>query len=366
MTLISCTLNNGAPIILGDLLVSSRNKGANINLPAFLDGVDKYLPDGLDGYPEMLIQKTYIIKDNLVVATSGNYCECLDFIKDLREFFRTRHCVKETIEEFLKTNGNKSTKKSTYLMVHVKKVGQEHSFFVDSIGGGCLGIDGNRVFDKVRAIGTGSADFIKEVNRFSEGTGIGDINENNQAIAANLVLLSSILAREAFSLETIKKCWGAGFEMVYYDFMTEKFTKMDELTYVIWHGNLDLNTKEFKILPYLLLSYKYFGDLLLLNSCDFKQIRGMVIRPIFIEKKDVDTSIFPSQPTFYNTDICNTFFLTLSDGTIETPSMFVHNGPDLGKVFIEILPSGQIGVNIEEELARTLINGLINYRKRAG
>jgi len=83
MTMIACTINNGYPIILSDLLLSSRDKPANFSSPTIVDNLMDYLPENRSHYPFRLKQKISIISDNLCFAFSGLEYAARDFLEDL-------------------------------------------------------------------------------------------------------------------------------------------------------------------------------------------------------------------------------------------------------------------------------------------
>jgi hypothetical protein len=69
-------------------------------------------------------------------------------------------------------------------------------------------------------------------------------------------MLCKLLASERLTLTSVKKHWGAGFEMIYFD--GEQFAKLDSMTYVINQGifNEVDDIPEVPV-PGVILHYKY-------------------------------------------------------------------------------------------------------------
>lgn len=363
MTLIAATLNYSYPVILGDLLVTSPEKSNDFKLPTFLKGVEKYLPENISDYPAKLVQKIYLIKDNLVVAIAGNFIENRDFIKAIIAYYELKKCTEENIKEFISEYDQTKFVNSAYLILYYEK--KESGFLMCPIIIGKSWKTGDsKLFEKIYAIGSGSSDFITETNRYSNVEVYGSINDSNRALSVNMMLLSGLLAKESFTLETIKKYWGAGFELITFDNIKEKYYKVDEFTYIIWKGTLNLNSEELDIFPYLVLSYKYIDDVLIIFSSIENKYEGFAILPIYIDKKDVDKSDFPKEFKVYDKNICNTFILELSNGTVATPSVLINkkdNVPD--SIIINVSNETGLEIRISDEITKKLIKDLIRIDK---
>lgn len=365
MTLIAGTLNFSYPIVLGDLLATSPTKKANFKLPTFLSGVEQYLPDNIDFYPARLVQKTYIIKPNLVVAIAGSFVENKEFIKSIKSFYETINCTEENINEFISQYDQSKFINSAYLILFYEKKDAGILMCPITIGSFWQSTE-SELFEEIFAIGSGSADFIAESKRYSNLQGFGSINNSNRALSLNMILLSGLLALESFSLETIKKYWGAGFELITYDETNETFYKLDEFTYIIWRGKLDLQSKELQISPYLVLSYKYVNDILIISSSSGDKYEGFGILPIYLEKEDVNMDLLPKEFKVYDKNICNTFILELSDGTVSTPSVLLSkNDTSLGAVFINFSNDKGLEIGISEEITNKITADLIEMKKAA-
>lgn len=360
MTLIACTLNNSYPMMINDLLSTSPRKGQNLKLPTFLDGVEKYLPENIGNYPVQLTQKSYIIKHNLVVAIAGSYIENQKFIVSIKEYYRDKECTNKNIHEFIATIDETELINSGYLILCYEK--DSKGFLMQPIKVGSHGIiEENDLLQKIYAIGSGANSFVSECDRYKRFSKTPNISGENQAMILNFGVLSGLLALERFSLETIKKYWGAGFELVNFDSKKETFYKLDEYTYIIWKGKFNTKTSELNISPFLFLSYKYYDDILLINSSDGKKFEGTAVRPIYKERDEVDLSKLPTEFKFHDEILCNTFIIETDDGKLKTPSI-VLNKPEnsYGHIFLELSPDKGIVVNISENIQKQLVNEIKN------
>src|SRR5215471_9322973 len=74
------------------------------------------------------------------------------------------------------------------------------------------------------------------------------------------IMVSKILSRERATLHTVRKHWGAGFEIVYWT--GQKFAKVDDIVYLLNNGIITENGNFDIPVPTLILRYKYHGEIL--------------------------------------------------------------------------------------------------------
>lgn len=86
-----------------------------------------------------------------------------------------------------------------------------------------------------------------------------------RAIQSHVILIASLLAEERTRLHTVRKHWGAGFELIYFD--GNQFKKPDEITYVINEAEFGKDGKVANIpVPSVVLHCKFVADLLLITA----------------------------------------------------------------------------------------------------
>src|SRR5690242_15717381 len=93
MTMIACTINNGYPIVLGDILLSSPLKPEAFTSPTLVENLMHHLPDDRAYYPAALSQKIYIIANNFCFAFAGNVASAKSFLEDLTIRFGSEQWV---------------------------------------------------------------------------------------------------------------------------------------------------------------------------------------------------------------------------------------------------------------------------------
>jgi hypothetical protein len=355
MTLIASISNFSYPVIIGDLLTSSSEFNKDFKLPTFLQGIEKYLPENSSSYPTKLIQKTYIIKNNLVVAIAGNYLKNKYFIESITNFFKEKECKESSLVEFINEYDESEFIDTAYLFLFYEK--KQQGFLMNFMTtGDYWNTHKSNLFGDIYAAGSGSSDFITESKRYNNLIGFGEINSENRAMSASLSLISGLLATESFSLETIKKHWGAGFELISFNEKKQSFYKMNELTYIIWKGRINNKTKDIDLQPFLVLGYKYFENILQINSYNNNKYERFGVLPINLNKDDVDINIFPEKVEFYNNLILNTFIIDLPNGETTTPSVICSKGnSNIGAVFINMKDDGQLEVGISKTVTTELL-----------
>jgi len=354
MTLIASISNFSYPVVIGDLLTSSSKFNEDFILPTFLQGIEEYLPKDAKAYPLKLIQKTYIIKNNLVVAIAGDYFKNMYFIESVKEYFKEKDCNKYNLGMFLSEYDQNEYTGTEYLFLFYEKKQEKFLMNVLTVGESWKSHNSD-LFGEIHAVGSGSSDFIIESKRYNNIIGYGELDIEFQALSASLSLISGLLATESFSLETIKKYWGAGFELISFNAEKESFYKMDELTYIIWRGKINDVTNELDVQPFLVLGYKYFNNILLINSFNSGKYERLAVLPIDLDKDNVDMSVFPKAVEFNEEVVLNTFILDLPNGEVLTPSLVCRKGnSDTGDVFIDVKQDGQLEIGISETVTTEL------------
>ena len=113
----------------------------------------------------------------------------------------------------------------------------ENSIFVSDFNFGNWNAVESEVYNKISANGSGSKGFNEWANapvKFISSHQKGDIW---YAIQSNVSLMAKLMAIERSTLGTIKKNWGAGFELMFYNGTT--FVKFDQVCYLIFEAEFD-------------------------------------------------------------------------------------------------------------------------------
>lgn len=304
MTMIAYTSNFSAPIVLGDLLISSTDKPDGFHVPVLPEDVFQYVTDPTDYHPIMLSQKIYIIKPNICVAFAGAIYYIRRFIEDFVMFCNViEEVTSELIKIFMENHLEDEDWKHFSFLILVSEKKEDYIHVGRFIHGSWLQGHSD-VYGDFLTAGSGSGDFAEELIKESKLLSGYDKNSYSYALQVNTILISRLLATERLNLDTIRKHWGAGFEMVYFE--KGIFTKLSDITYVInsarFYNNGDL--PEIPV-PIAILNYKYHGEILvisviqpikgtstvtdtqyIISSDDFK-VRQFIVAPLGYESEEV-------------------------------------------------------------------------------
>lgn len=122
----------------------------------------------------------------------------------------------------------------------------------------------SEIFGEVFAAGSGSFDFLVETKQKAKLRPSYPPDDISYTLQVNIMMLCKLLASERLTLTSVKKHWGAGFEMIYFD--GKQFAKLDSITYVINQGifNEVGDIPEVPV-PGVILHYKYYGEALIIT-----------------------------------------------------------------------------------------------------
>ncbi len=354
MTLIANTLNFAYPILVGDILMSSSHEKNNVHLPTFLKGVDDLLPSEQKLFPFSLRQKIYIISDNLVVGLTGIEYQLKAFIEDIRLYFRVKESTAENIKQFFEEYDFSEFDKSSCIAIFSENT--ENGIIIDQRIIGSWTESKSATYEYVIAGGSGSQYFIQHAKKEYYVGGYGDKSNLHKAISLNYINLCNLLGIERLSLDTLREYWGAGFEMIFFN--GERFIKMDDMTYVIWKGYIDLKSEEYSAAPFLVMNYNYYDDILLITASDGSLIERYLVPPIDKKKEDIDLELFPKKPTIDCTRICCSYVLEFSNGKINTPSFFAESKEKPGIISIDFDNDGRLQIMVQQNVERFLIQNI--------
>lgn len=318
MTLIAITTNFNYPVMVGDILSTSDTIDKEISIPIFLKSVNNLLPQEQKFMPLKLRQKIYIINGLLSIALAGLEYEMKFFLIEMRNYFNYKETTLANLEDFLNSFDYQEVANSSAIMLLADKnetgTMMHYRFF------GNTKVQNVPYYETIIASGNGSEDFISEAD--FEGKMSSGENPLYDAIARNYLLLARVLLNERTTLETISNYWGAGFEMIYFN--GNEFVKMDDITYVFWNGNLNLDTGQYEVAPNTILNFKYYDEVLAITATNGAQTEGYGVLPITMTAEDVDMSRMPTKAHINGKRTCSIFFLNLSNGKTISPAFYTE------------------------------------------
>lgn len=352
MTLISITHNYNRPIIIGDILTTSLEKGKEVEIPSFLSSVEGLLPKNQDYFPYQLRQKIYIIKDRLAIALAGNVYQMTLFLIDLKDYFEYYEVTEENYRKFISEYDLSSINECAILICIIEndklKFNQYHY-------GNWLTFK-HEMFETVMACGSGASNFIKLIKSSKNYSG-----KQYNPVAINLSILSNLLTDERFTLNSILNAWGAGFEMI--ECSKGIFKKVDDLTFVIWKGKVNEKLDDIEGDPILILHYKYVNDVLIIRSYSKGEIKGYGVLPLYMKKEEINENDYPNNVDFVSTKVISTYVLEDLKGNVYFPTFYTEPNDGIETIKVNVESNGSIEILMRQDKIQDMINDIITSAK---
>lgn len=264
MTMIACTMNKSTPVVISDLLVSSEEKPSSFILPTHSEDVLQYLSPTSLYYPTCLNQKIYILKSNVCIGFSGTLGYFKQFLEDIRIFCNAHELIDAKImNAFLHNHeDDESWKHFSFLTLVVEMEDAEYNVGTFVHG---QGLKGNTLnFGEVISFGSGCTYFCEEAMTSVKMVSQFRVQDFRHALQTNILMICKLFAKERANLHTVKKHWGAGFELIYWN--GNQFQKLDEITYIINYGLFDSNGDILDVpAPIVVMHFKYVNDVLVIT-----------------------------------------------------------------------------------------------------
>jgi len=276
VTLIALTVNHGSPILMADILFSSRSGDENLPLPTLPKGVGKFLKDK-DGYkPFALKQKLYIVHDRLSVALGGRNDQMLTFYNRLRAFIPTNDFTEDELRDYiLNYPADLSDRLDAIILASIPDGGRI-KFKVWHIGN--VKSDYHDLYGDVFAAGSGTAQFLGHVSE----TKVYEVDNSIDApLLSNLSLIGYWIGNDYVWPDTIQNHWGAGYELVI--FKDNKFIKLDQYVVVVMAAEIG-DGIEFISRPINTIMINYQGDDLVLRSFSGGKENIFGVPPIYTKE----------------------------------------------------------------------------------
>jgi len=231
MTLIARVSIRNAPVLIGDVLLSSeRRSGVRANLPLVGD-INRILASQGLYFEVSFVQKVNILSDRLAVAWSGQELQAKRALRALADVSSREKLCLTDIETELRAIDPDKIDKLQLIGILAREVrgaevaGSKFAFQVQPIDVPGLG--------SVHAAGTGAHDFIQMLGETDWTLG-GVANERQVAHA----LVGDLVNIEYRRGGTIEKRWGGGFEAVTFTSDSGRFEKVGDVLHTFWKVDL--------------------------------------------------------------------------------------------------------------------------------
>lgn len=211
----------------------------------------------------MLGEKHYVITDQVCVGLSGTVARFKPFLEDLTVFCRVHENLQPAqlqafLDEYVANDPYKDKVHALMYLFYEDNGEQQVGRFTKGVG-----IEGEvPAFERLIAIGSGAEDFRREI--LEAGTLISKLEPGSAAYAIqfNAILIVRILAKERAILHTMKKFWGAGFELIY--IYNGRFRLLDDICYLVHYADISSGGIDFPV-PVIVMRYKYYGEVLIIT-----------------------------------------------------------------------------------------------------
>ena len=217
----------------------------------------------------------------------------------------------------------------------------------------------NEIF---RVGGSGSDDFTAILNKYVEPEYSRPLNPLENAVAKFLSLTSIMNGSEVRNGYNLINLYGGGYEIA--SFVHKKFTKIDDITYLLWEGvQTDNDLWGFKM-PKRVIKYYYQNDILLIRTIEISYENEI---PTIINEM-----LFPISPIYRNLDIvelegikpksfnsrfiCSLIFLIKINGDIELLSRVNYSDKGENPIQFYNENSEKIGMKFNKNFIKSIFN----------
>lgn len=299
--MIAVNTNYDVPIIIGDLLVSGSVKTKRFILPSLGQDIIQHIDESVTTYPIRLTQKIYILKDNLCIAFAGSLVYIKRFLEDIKLFCKYHDSLTiDILKKWLEEYEHDTTSDISVLILLAHNDGENTTVY-QAVHGNWKTAS-SAIYETTWAAGSGAQSYLQESVRDYGFQTTFKPGEWGYALQSNIILTSSLLAKERLTLSTVSEYWGAGFEIAYFDGV--KFQKFDDMAYVIFQAWQNEDGSLAQPVPALLMHYKYVGEVLLITVIDLhKGQTAEVDDDLVITSRHFDVTRFVVTPIDYAEEI---------------------------------------------------------------
>jgi hypothetical protein len=335
---------------MGDLLITTNLPGNLTEIPTFLDSVDAAMPSNQQSFPLGLRQKLYLINDQIALALAGNVYQMTTFLEDIKNFFKFHTTTYQNLNSFMEGYDQESVLDCSILVIIVESF--EEALVPNILAFGNWERYTDPLIENGLITGTGKRAFFDKLQLISR-----DNSAHSDLRNTNLILLSLFLADERYTLDSIIDSWGAGFEVI--EFYEGKFRKMDNLTYVICHTEINEEGTSLTNIPFLVMHYTYHGEILTINTYLDNEFKRYGVLPLDIKKENFDSSQIPDYNGFESTQVLCTFVVKKKNGNFFHTSVLTNpdDGFDAIKVKFQPPAPAYLEIHIDEMLSDKILEG---------
>jgi hypothetical protein len=355
MTLISTITICDCPILFGDLLLSEESDKNNIlNTPTkseiLLTDTNRriFRPVGLR-------QKVNLLSPNLAIAWAGNMDEAVSFYSQVLGSGLQKNPSREMLLEIYRELDEPN---DLSLIGLLRTESGRQSFWFNAEN---LVISNPQVQNLVCA-GSGKEDFVSYINHMDFNLSSGNATRLSIAVSQIIGITSALLSSEVETSATLQNLYGAGYEIVHP--LEDHFEKFSDLTYIFWHIGIQKNQTITEIVPYLVMKYSYYDDVLFIRSIHLAGNKILhedlhIINPIFPPKYNKQNFTLDSLNSTY---LCSVFETNLN-GQVQCYTQVSRVSEKTRPIIFHESEQGLTDVDINEDFVNSCIKKFIYGKK---
>ncbi len=258
MTLVARIMFKGAPIYIGDMLLSSEGASdKSVDIPAARD-ISAWLPPSVARRVSGLRQKLTILDGGHIIAWAGNMLQARSLIKDIQLAItrgaRTWMDIQSVVEQVPLEDRDDVSLIGTIVCPETNSF-ENFCYEVQRISLGDIEVD---------AAGTGANDIFEIITQLPIGNSEFE-RDGLFSFKAALAISGVLVGHETFTGQNLLDWWGGAIEVAY--LRQGKFEKLANVLHTLWKANKVGGGYELTLVPKF-LKYDYFSDAFVAQTWD--------------------------------------------------------------------------------------------------
>jgi hypothetical protein len=247
MSIVSFIGNYGGGVMVADLAISALNEPfRSVVLP--VRNFETARQDFPDRFLVSLRQKMIIIKDRLLIGSTGDEQAIRELFIEASDHFMHRDISEANLNDFINSLvGGRSQVDFSALFV-LPSDNPQHIIAVRSIG--TVFTETHPSFDSMRSIGTGAEEwnlYFSQQAPYFDGASINP----SQILLKVLTCTMYFLDEERQYTDNLQNGWGGFFDFVYFDAIERRFKRPDKIGYGFWTIDVGADTPQLQPLSLL-------------------------------------------------------------------------------------------------------------------
>ena len=363
MTVVARLAINNYPLLIGDVLLSAPEVlGQSVSVPT-IGNITAVFPEGSGFTPSGLRQKIVVVGDNLVIGWSGSRSAAKIVIRELFEKNQQEPFTNDSLMRHFENLDESFWKQGLGFVGFVKD-----SRGVAQFGFRYLDLPTN-LFGRIGLLGSGTEHFEQFLQNLpSLPSPSRQTNDLERSLAYGLMISGVFLSREIATYESLLNFYGGGYEIA--SLSDGKFQKVDDITYLFWHGEITDNGMGMNL--HQVCKYSYFGDFLLIRTAIFSIFSTKtrltikqsteVVQPIYRDVQQGELRYFPTID-FNSKWLCNYYLIPNKDRGIAVFSD-VHYSVEGNAPIRFIEKNGELIIGFEAKRLESIIKQAYNSFER--